>query len=447
MIPCHNYARFLSDCLQSVNASTVRPLRVIVIDDASTDDPEPIAKRFGAEFHRVDFRDVHQVRGFGLQLIRAKYVCFLDADNMVRPDYFAHCIERLENDRNAAFVFPILQAFGDSEGIAHGTDTAPPVVHWQDIERRNYCDANSIHRVEVLRQSLAFRLTIPTNCAPADWRLARQILRSGPWHALRSYVPLLYRRHGGQMSAAPPVGHFVDADLQNEPVTICVAFSGRWSVWQLLRAWILRQTWPAENTRLLILNSTHEPLTAERLGLASWAGASLQIERIDAGRPRLADLDRRDCETIREDVEAAVSALYNRALQLASGEWVLFVEDDVIPKHADTIARLFRHVGPNVAAVSGLYRHRYDDAAVAFDLPTGGRIPLLPMSGPTVEHVGGTGFGCLLARRSVFGSVALSGDQHGAPHYDVEAAVRIAGRGLSWILDRSVFCDHRTDLT
>jgi glycosyltransferase involved in cell wall biosynthesis len=440
VIPCHNYARFLADCLDSVQASDLKP-RVIVIDDASSDDPGPIAKRFGVEFHRVEFRDVHRVRGFGLSLIQTKYVCFLDADNKLKPSYLSHCVSRLEADRNAAFCFPVLQCFGDDEGIAHGTAAAPAVVKWTDIESRNYCDANSVHRTEVLWQSLAFRLTIPTDCGPADWRLARQILRAGPWHALRADVPLLYRRHGTQMSAAPPVRYFVDADLQNEPVTICVAFSGRWSAWQLLRQWILRQTWPSEKTRLMILNSTHEPLTAERLGLASWAGASLQIERIDVGRPQLADEERRDAPAVGRAVEAAVCGLYNRAVQMIFGEWILFVEDDVIPQRPDVIAKLMESVGPHVACISGLYKHRYEDSAVAFGAPQG-KLPMRAMEGPEIEHVTGTGFGCLLARRSVLSQFGLSGDDPRCKFYDVNIGVRIARAGYQWILDRSVYCEH-----
>ncbi len=39
------------------------------------------------------------------------------------PAYFAKAIEVMERHRNVAFVFPVLQGFGEHDGIQHGTDS------------------------------------------------------------------------------------------------------------------------------------------------------------------------------------------------------------------------------------------------------------------------------------------------------------------------------------
>jgi hypothetical protein len=211
--------------------------------------------------------------------------------------------------------------------------------------------------------------------------------------------PLLYRKHGSNMSSRPNEDYWLDADLQNEPVTVVIAFSGRWECWSKLRAWIDVQTWPVHQVRLLIMNATHAALTAKMLTLEDWQG-DLQIERIDAGYPRLADQDRRNAVKIGRDVEAAVGAIYNRAVTLLGTEYVVFIEDDVIPHDANLIEKMFRTMGPWVSGVSGVYRQRYQtEKCCAYDVPYLGDHSFKPLHGSGLEQVGGTGFGCLMTRR------------------------------------------------
>jgi hypothetical protein len=436
VIPCHNYAIFLGECLTSVFASTVVPSRVVVIDDSSTDTPRTVADEFkNVEFSRVEFRDVHRVRAHALETIRTKYVLFLDADNRISPDYLRSAMSRMEADRNAAFVFPVLTAFGDSSGSHYDTQTAPDVIHRQDIEQRNYCDCGSVIRTDALKQSAVMQL--PLTGPSHDWAMFRRILRAGPWHALKATEPFYYRVHADQMSVVDRRGdYFHDANLACETVTIVIAFSGRWNTWVHLRAWLTSQEWPQSQLRLLIMDSSHECPKLADFGLEGWTG-SIAIERMPAGRKRLADEDRKACTTVREDVETAVSAIYNQAVQLSSGEFLLFVEDDVIPHRPDAIRQLLTRFAADIVAVSGLYQHRYEPFAVAFLGTTVGT--LTTMEGPDLQEVTGSGFGCLLIRRSVLSHYALSGDQAERPHYDVDLAHRISGR---WLLDRTVHCDH-----
>jgi glycosyltransferase involved in cell wall biosynthesis len=447
IITCHNYAHFLQDCLDSIAASTLQPTHVIVIDDSSD---TPLASlafeitnlKSQIDFQRVEYRSQHLSCQHGFDQCVTKYVLWLDADDKLHPDYLQTAVSMLDSDREAAFVFPLLQAFGDREGMIFDIDRAPDVVRWSDLESRNWCGVSTMFRADILRQSLALRTDRVPGCGCNDWITARTVLRSGPWHGLKCPVPLLYRQHAAGAHLQPDFPKYeLQANIAHEVVTICVAFSGRWEPWWKLREWIINQDWPYNQVRLLILNSTHADLTAKALGLDDMPFASLQIERIDVGFPSLAEQERRNRQDICRQVDSAVAGLYNRAFQCAFGEWMLFVEDDVIPQRPDAIAQLFKSVGPNVAAVSGVYRHRYDNNAVAFGAPNG-KLPMRDMEGEQIEHVTGTGFGCLLARRSVFTRFGLSGDDPRAWFYDVNAGVRVARMGYRWILDRSVYCEH-----
>jgi glycosyltransferase involved in cell wall biosynthesis len=448
VIPCHNYGMLLGECLDSLRYSTLPPKRVIVIDDAS-DRSLPYLKPdgrnlpFDLEQHRVDFRDQSKVCRFGFQFVTTKYVAFLDADDKVHPEYFARSVRQIEADRSVAFVYPWLQAFGDASGPRHGTEHSPAAITATDIESRNWCPAGSLYRSQVLRQTLAMQRDRDSGCICNDWITARGTLRGGAWKAVRAEVPLHYRIHPGQSHTTKPGTYWQQADLANETVTVVVAFSGRWKQWTEVRRWLETQTWPRHQLRLLILNSTHQFLTPAALHLDHFECASLQIERIDVGYPGLADINRKTASPdVPAAVEAAVAGLYNAAVPIVRGEWILFLEDDTVPFWRDSIARLMRRVGWKTAAVSGLYKHRYESAAVAFRLKEH-VADLLPMAGPDLEEVAGSGFGCLLARRSVLLQFPFAGDSR-FRFYDVDAA-RISKAGWQWMLDRTVPCDHLTD--
>lgn len=447
VIPCHNYGHYLQECLDSIAASTLRPVRVIVIDDASTKPLQPsdfpVSKfNLQIDWHRVDFRSQALTCRHGFNLVATTHCLFLDADDKIHPDYLATAVQLLQADREAACAFPYLEAFGEGVGCCHSTDRAPDVVRWHDIESRNWCPAGSMFRADILRQSLALQVDRVPGCGCSDWITIRTVLRSGPWHAVKTGVPLYYRQHAAQMTKGSDFHRYeLQANIANEVVTIVVAFSGRWDAWWKLRDWIFNQDWPYTQTRLMILNSTHTDLTLKDLGLHDMPFAGLQIERIDVGFRRLADQDRRGRADIQRQVDSAVAGLYNRAIAMAYGEWMLFVEDDVIPQRPDAIAQLFRSVGPQVAAVSGVYRGRYEPTAVAFGTPQNNRAHR-NMTGPEIEHVISTGFGCLLARRSVLGRLGLSGDDPRCIWYDINCGVRVHHLGYQWILDRSVYCEH-----
>ncbi len=56
VVPCYNYARYLRDCVESVLSQRGVNVRVLVIDDASTDETPQVGKELAAADGRVEFR-------------------------------------------------------------------------------------------------------------------------------------------------------------------------------------------------------------------------------------------------------------------------------------------------------------------------------------------------------------------------------------------------------
>ncbi len=93
IIPCYNYASFLTDALNSVLAQTYSNWECIVIDDGSKDNTAIVTKSFVDKDER--FRYVYQqnqgisaARNAGLEISTGTYIQFLDADDMLPPQKF-----------------------------------------------------------------------------------------------------------------------------------------------------------------------------------------------------------------------------------------------------------------------------------------------------------------------------------------------------------------------
>lgn len=444
IIPCHNYGRFLAECLDSVLAQTLSPSHVVVVDDSSTDNTAAIVQKYadrGVTYARVEHRNPHATRGFGLSLVRNKYVLFLDADNSLPPKYLEAAIGKLESDRSIAFVYPVLERIGDRTGRHL---TPPPQLTSLEIAGRNVCDASSVIRRELLVQSLTFCRRIETN-AMEDWRMFREVLESGPWRAVRNDVPLNYRIHRDQRSRAMRAkpSYWNDASLERETVTVVLTASGRWSLWPRRLHWLKSLTWPKDRLRVLVANTSHSEQTAASLGIADFACAGVSVYDHPVGAPGLADLDRRVSGNLCRDVDAAVAAIYNRAAMEANSEYLAIVEDDVFPHAPDWIERLMHNMGPKTAAVSAKYHHRYQpEKCVAFHVQEPRFCTLLPMTCTGRQQIDGTGFGALVIRRSVLHRFPLAADQASHAHYDLDLGRRLKAAGWQWWLDADVSCDH-----
>jgi glycosyltransferase involved in cell wall biosynthesis len=86
-IICHNYGHYLREAVDSVLAQTLLPCEVVIVDDASTDDTEAVAKSYaarGVRYVRVDTGNVWLNRLRIIDQLRGKWVLCLDADNTIR---------------------------------------------------------------------------------------------------------------------------------------------------------------------------------------------------------------------------------------------------------------------------------------------------------------------------------------------------------------------------
>jgi glycosyltransferase involved in cell wall biosynthesis len=89
VVPCYNYGRFLEDCVGSVLDQSIRDVRVLIIDDASSDDSLLTAGKLADADQRVSViahaRNQGHIRTYneGIDWADSDYFLLLSADDML----------------------------------------------------------------------------------------------------------------------------------------------------------------------------------------------------------------------------------------------------------------------------------------------------------------------------------------------------------------------------
>lgn len=102
IVPVYNVEKYLRDCLDSIAAQTCRDFEAILIDDGSTDSSGDVCDEYAKTDKR--FRVIHQqnagvsvARNNGLEKARGEYVAFVDADDVIVPNFVEVLLEKGKN--------------------------------------------------------------------------------------------------------------------------------------------------------------------------------------------------------------------------------------------------------------------------------------------------------------------------------------------------------------
>jgi glycosyltransferase involved in cell wall biosynthesis len=107
-------ARFLREAVESVFAQTHGDWEILLCDDGSTDDAVAYARELAAtrpdnvkylEHPGHENRGMSAARNLGLRHARGKYVAWLDADDVWKPEKLAHQIAILDGHPDAAMTY------------------------------------------------------------------------------------------------------------------------------------------------------------------------------------------------------------------------------------------------------------------------------------------------------------------------------------------------------
>jgi glycosyltransferase involved in cell wall biosynthesis len=116
LINNYNYASYLEEAIESALRQTYDNVEVIVVDDGSTDSSRDIIARYGDRIVPVLKENGGQASSFnaGFAASKGDVVCFLDSDDLFRPNKVS-CVVQIFNDNpRAGWCFDTVHEFDDT---------------------------------------------------------------------------------------------------------------------------------------------------------------------------------------------------------------------------------------------------------------------------------------------------------------------------------------------
>lgn len=202
VMPVYNAAAFLAETIASVQRQSFPDWELIVVDDGSNDESAQILAELAAKDPRIRSlrTDGNQgagvARNLGMNAARARYLAFLDADDLWHPEKLAHHLHWLAAHPTALSFTAYLRedlASGQIEGVG-----VPAQVSYRQLLATNVIGCSTV----ILDRQLLGEPRMPVLRLRQDFAFWLAILReTGPAHGLPVALTT-YRRHAGSVSGA-----------------------------------------------------------------------------------------------------------------------------------------------------------------------------------------------------------------------------------------------------
>jgi glycosyltransferase involved in cell wall biosynthesis len=214
VIPVYNKTfEQVKRAVDSCCKQTLQPDKIIIINDGSTKHNEDI-ERYGSEiiattqflYLRFANSGVANARNNGIALTNSKYICCLDADDWLEPDFLKVCVDALENDNSLGLAYTSLRF--------HHTNGESAVSKWPsgwDYDRQCNYDRrqNQVPTCNVFRRKIWERLGgyrqryAPEGCGAEDAEFWTRIGAYG-WKAEKVTDAALFNySEGGEVGSNP----------------------------------------------------------------------------------------------------------------------------------------------------------------------------------------------------------------------------------------------------
>lgn len=212
VVPCYNYGHFLPEVTRSILSQRNVQVKVIIVDDASTDDSAQVAFRLAHEDARVEVVLHEQNQGHigtyndGLGRVTTAYAALLSADDLLTPGALSRATSLMDHQPSVGMVYGRPLAFTDKDGPpALPSDPGASWTVWSGLEwihwaaRRGRCFILSpevVVRTEAMESVGLYNPELPHSGDLEYWlRIAAR------WDVGRVNGPVqaMYRVHGENM--------------------------------------------------------------------------------------------------------------------------------------------------------------------------------------------------------------------------------------------------------
>lgn len=181
VIPCVNHGTFVGDAVASVLAQTFPSIEIIVVDGGSDDGTTPAAVAgLAGPRVRVLLRDgppkmLGDNRNFGIAEARGRYICCLDADDMLAPTYIEKTLFVMEQGG-----FDVVGTSLVEFGTRHGEWRVPAIPTLDGFSVSNQTICCALFRKDAWARVGGYSdVTLRHDGIPEDWEFWLRLAAKG----------------------------------------------------------------------------------------------------------------------------------------------------------------------------------------------------------------------------------------------------------------------------
>jgi glycosyltransferase involved in cell wall biosynthesis len=205
IIPTFNQADFIPRAMQSVLDQSLAEWELLVVDDGSEDETEPVVGRYSdsrIHYARQDNAGPSAARNLGIARSSGEYVAFLDADDWWHPDLLAQLTSTLDQASSDTSVAHCDWCYCDATGTrrAHQSARFEPRAALSTLVLRNPI---AIHSAVLRRTMIESINGFSESDLLEDWDLWLRIAQSGGGFVHVPRVLANYYWHSGSRSKDP----------------------------------------------------------------------------------------------------------------------------------------------------------------------------------------------------------------------------------------------------
>lgn len=133
IFPVYNVARYLEASLQSIFSQTFQDFEIIAINDGSSDGSLEILERIAKNQSKIKVISqknggLSDARNTGMQYVQGEYICFVDSDDLIHPNYLQDFFDVIEQTQAGICKNTNILKFSSTPSIERGTPQ-PKNIH------------------------------------------------------------------------------------------------------------------------------------------------------------------------------------------------------------------------------------------------------------------------------------------------------------------------------
>lgn len=176
VITSYNYSHVVSRAIGSMLDQTFAPASIIVVDDGSPDGGETrkVVEAMAEHDNRIRYvrqknQGVAAARNTGIAMTDSKYVCCLDADDAVEPEFLQACVDALEKDRSLGLAYTRLKLLLPNDRVYTKTKWPTEPNFDEQIQGRNQVPTCCVYRRDMWERLGGYRQRYaPHGCGSED---------------------------------------------------------------------------------------------------------------------------------------------------------------------------------------------------------------------------------------------------------------------------------------